>query len=139
MLLETKTVEEKQIWCDRIESVLGEHCQRGNVGENSSGSSGKQEQQPSLNTGETTLSDNDNGITESSLSVFNNSWFSENSLRNLMAGQLNRNGDEDDGSSDELSSIYSSIWDEGVAKSFPSSIFSTEPFNIENHQSKLNC
>ncbi|KAI7860496.1 Dbl homology domain-containing protein [Circinella umbellata] len=140
MLLEAKTVEEKQIWCDCIESVRGEHCQRGNVGENSSSSSNKQEQHQSLATEETTLSDNSNGIKDPSLSSFNTSWFSENSLRNIMAKRLDENGDnDDDDSSDEISSIYSSIWDEGVTKSFQSSIFSTEPFNIENQQSKLNC
>ncbi|KAG2226298.1 hypothetical protein INT45_005970 [Circinella minor] len=142
MLLEAKTAEEKQIWCDCIESVRGEHCQRGNVGENSSSSSSssKQEQHQSLATEETTLSDNSNGITDPSLSSFNTSWFSENSLRNIMAKRLDENDDnDDDDSSDEIASIYSSIWDEGVTKSFQSSIFSTEPFNIENQQSKLNC
>ncbi|KAI9490777.1 Dbl homology domain-containing protein [Zychaea mexicana] len=155
MLLEAKTTEEKQLWCNSIDSVRDEHCQRsgtGNSTEDDSTSSkqysgfDKRSDKPqrslaaeSKNT--TVDAANSNG---QATEVFNTSWFSENRLRSLMAGQLFGNDDDDDDDdedSDEFSSVYSSLFEEGgLDKSLQSSIFSTEAFSISSQpQPKIDC
>ncbi|KAI9264854.1 hypothetical protein BDA99DRAFT_604204 [Phascolomyces articulosus] len=139
MLLEAKTEEEKQIWCERIESIGDEHCRRRgkNIGENSK-QKNQQQQQPLATTTMTATpsssSDNSNyANTEQESSPptpLNASWLSENSLRSLISSEKSEDDDDND-SSNELLSKYSGTWDEAVTKS---SIFSTESFNSMDNQ-----
>ena len=118
MLLEAKTAEDKKIWCDYIESVRDEHCQRTD-GETNSHSGRKEEAAMAGSSAAKT-------------------FYYERSLRSIstLSTPLDQDDDDDDDSEDELASIYSSIWDDSYSKSFHSSLF-TEPF--VDSQSKLDC
>ncbi|KAI8148290.1 Dbl homology domain-containing protein [Fennellomyces sp. T-0311] len=112
MLLETKTAEDKKIWCDSIESVRDEHCQRD--GETNSHRNGRE-----------------------SAAVGAKTFYNyENSFQSISTMPAPLDDDAQDDSEDELSSIYSSIWDESYSESFHSSLF-TEPF-IDS-QPKVDC